>query len=143
VEKETSISLGNKVGLIGALIVLIGFFLPWLQNNDVSISGYGAVFDPEGKVFGSKRYLALALPLSAILFLLLLFVKGANPGIKKLLKFVPLIAIILGTCFVFYKIGARQREQLFDHAGSFFKLIGIGIWLTLAGAIVMLFHRDK
>ena len=140
-------NLGNKAGLVGAIMVFIGFFMPWLDISYFSISGYSAVFSGIGNQLGEGRFLLLILPLSAIIFLYQLFLGKSEKGLMNLLKILPVIFIVISAIILYSKITEGRHGNFDDFNNNlstdFFKIFGMGFWFTLIGALIMAFHNEK
>ena len=142
-----NVNLGNKAGLIGAIMVLIGFFMPWIDLGFFSLSGFDAVFNKMGQDLEGGRFLLLILPVSAGIFLFKLFTSKGDRSLIHILKIIPLIFIIISALYLISKInGGRHGNYEDDSRGGssadILKIFGLGFWFTLIGAIIMAFHKD-
>lgn len=125
----------KNVGFWGAVITFIGFFLPYVNSVDASfyylVTDYGAT-KPE-------VYLYLIFPVSAIV----LIIQGLTGILPKFLivifKILPLLMLVL------FAVGISQNNSSFGFMGndvqSILTAIGIGLYMTVIGTLLMLFFR--
>ena len=125
----------KNAGFWGAVFVFIGFFLPFVNGSDASF--YYLVSDlAPGK---PELYLYLVFPVCSAV----LIIQGLTGVIPKFLvvicKFLPLLLLILLIA------GASQAGGNFsfmgDDVGTILKNIGVGLYMTVVGTILMLFFK--
>ncbi|MDB5221755.1 MAG: hypothetical protein JWN83_422 [Chitinophagaceae bacterium] len=125
----------KNVGFWGAVLTFIGFFLPYVNGIDVSF--YYLVTDLATDK--PELYLYLIFPISAAI----LIIQGLTGMFPKLLvvifKMLPLLTLIL------LIIGASNSGDnlgfMGDGIGTILSNIGIGLYMTVIGTILMLFFR--
>jgi hypothetical protein len=113
----------NKPVLVGALLVLVGFFFGWfglkMSGRAFSISGWEVA--RIAKERGAVYYLIYLLPVGALLAGLMALSDRAKAG---------RIATVVGGSFLAWSI--------FEVARVLYHTTFLGLWLTLAGALVLL-----
>jgi hypothetical protein len=124
--------MDKKMLTIILAVVLIGcFFLAYLSFMGHGISGFDMVFSGGGG--GIDRYLMLLIPISGIM--LLIGALGGNYiGGRAIWTWLPLLAVL-------YFIIRMVIEGV--GIGDLFKVIGIGLWITLAASLVLAFYNPK
>ena len=143
-QAKPSSSLG--AGLIGAILLLVGFFAPWISVIIYSFSAFNIVF---GETFGEKaeasRFLLLILPVTAIVFIIHSFVRKLDNSLMKIIKFAPILLLVGYTAYIIYQINESGPGRSITGAdlSELIKVLGLGVWCTLAGAIIMCFHKEK
>ena len=143
-QEKPSSNLGP--GLIGAILLIVGFFAPWVSAMIYSFSAFNIVF---GENFGAKsdnsRFLLLILPVTAIAFIIHSFVRKLDKRLMSVIKFAPLFLLIGYAVYVIYQINESGSGRAFSNAdlSVIFQILGLGVWCTLAGAIIMCFHKEK
>jgi hypothetical protein len=138
----TKSSIKLTAGLIGAILLLVGFFTPWVSALIYSVSAFDIVFGIAGKEAGAERFVFLILPLVGILFLIHAFVKKMDAGLINVIKFAPLLLVVIYTVRIIYYINKDGGLRSGDFS-QMIQMFGIGIWCTLIGAIVLCFHKEK
>ncbi len=116
--------------MVLAVLLIAGFFLPYLSFLGRGISGFELV-----KAGGKADVYILALsPLAGILLL----VGALNNG-----NYIPSrgILIILALVGVLYLIVRSLIEG--GAVGDLFKLLGVGYWLSLAAAVILAAYNPK
>ena len=123
--------------IILAVVLLGSFFLAYLSYSGRSISGYDMVFST-GDLGGWRKYLMLLIPLSGLLLLLGAFNGNYILG-RNVLCWLPLLTLIF---FIFIDplIDGTAIGDIFKNIG---KIYGIGMWLTIAGALLLAFYTPK
>ncbi len=140
---------GNGIITVGALIVLIGFIMPWASCGSIRLSGLDIV--TRSSEYGgddSWSFLAL-LPLGALLLIglsvtgivIVLLSKKLSPPLARLTSFWPLLAIVPGllcgccpACAFFWE----AREAASDPVSLGLINIEYGFWVTVFGLLVVL-----
>lgn len=139
-------SFSEKMITVGALVVLVGFFLPWVSSRGLGISETISGM----KIAEDFGWLYLHPLLMLVSLALVYFTQGA-PKITKILM--ARWQIVIGSIFAFKGIfgiiaGSKIISGLEDLAGAFGGFgrgamgvdinIGIGWWLLTLGAIAIL-----
>jgi hypothetical protein len=142
----------QKGVIIAAILVLLGFFVPWYSTSILELSPFKLVTSSVGDyAFGGFQNILWAIPISAVL----LIFNEATPGhplrgINGLLKWLPFLAWALFSLFVFKKASSYSSQMfgssspLGGNAGGNFVLRGIsetasgGFYLTMAGVVWLL-----
>jgi len=125
---------------IGAALVIIGFFLPWVSMGPFSMSGYdipkiaemfSGMARNEASSGAQLYYILYLIPLLSG-YLLYSEYKGSN-------KFFILVKIIvfLLVAFVIYKLSTLGNNK------GIFEISGFGLWVTVAGSIYLLIQAIK
>lgn len=117
----------------GSLIVIAGFFLPFLSNDSASL------FDVVQRTADTDKLVLLWLifPIAG-LFMLLHSLKVV-PGVFAIFfSFLAMIALIYWVYIIF-----NNRVEYFgtEDMATAVKTVGIGLWLTVLGTILLLFHK--
>lgn len=144
-------SLPEKIITVGALLLLISFFLPWLNGsavnniNDFTGSKGDGFSGVDGVKISSLYYLYLIAP--AVSLVLMYFTQGAS-NTKKIL--VARWQIVIGAIFSNIAIGGifimyYLIEQINKISGAFKTEIDIGIgwWIFVIGALSLLVGAFK
>ncbi len=129
----------KSAGFWGSLLVLAGFFLPWLHGT-TSASGLSLVM--HGVKLGN--YILLIFPLCALFILVDSFTNFLPSGAAILFKILPFLLLI--TITVLILMGNKQHaidvsKLTTSNFENLVKNTSIGMWLTVAGAIIMLAHK--
>ena len=126
----------SNVGFWGAVILLGAFFLPFytsVESGDLSL--YQMVSSRDQNSAG--MFLLLLFPISAIVLILQGLLNIFPPLMANIFKLLPLLLLI-------FCLGAFLREENTSASFSqFMKVAAIGVYATLAGAILVLFFRRK
>ena len=125
----------KNVGFWGALITLVGFFLPYVNTNDASFYYLVTDFAPDTPAL----YMYLVFPVSAAI-LVLQAITGALPKfLIAIFKVLPVLLLIL------FAVSISQNSSTFGFMGndleSVLSNIGVGLYMTVIGTILMLFFR--
>ena len=123
----------KDAGFWGGIILITGFFLPFFSMNT------GSLFDAVRAEASSDRIVLLWLifPVSGLFMLLHSF--NALPGFLAIFfTFFALIALIY---WGYIMLNERTKYFGTEDAVTIIKTVGIGIWATLLGTILLLFHR--
>lgn len=116
--------------IILAVVLIAGFFLPYLSMGPFSVSGF-EIIKGAGK---ADKYVLLLPALAGVLLLVGALNKGnyiPSRGILAILALVGALYLIV--------------RSLIESApiGELIKMLGIGYWLTLAAAIVLVVYNPK
>lgn len=127
--------MDKKMLTIILSVVLIGcFFLAYLSFMGAGISGYDMVFSGGSGGKGDwEKYILLLIPVSGVL-LLIGALTGNYIGGRTIWTWLPLLTI------VYYLV-----RMVIEGApvGDLFKVIGIGLWVSLAASLVLAFYNPK
>lgn len=131
------------VGVIGALLTIIGLFLPWvsartgttlsLVANEDSLTGWALATRSNLRITTNDPYWLLALGIVALIVSLVLFVRGM-PLLRIALGLVGL-AIVGLTIYDYSSIRSVVQDTFTTQEGIDLR---IGLWLSLAGGVVCL-----
>lgn len=112
----------KKVENISAIVLLVAFFLPWLNLGLVSVSGVGII---------KLNFIVLFIPLLAVAVIVtdIMGSETASKWLSYAAGLVPFVWIILRIPFM--------------GGDVFFAAAGIGIYLTLLASILMLLGAFK
>ncbi|NIP31978.1 MAG: hypothetical protein GTN59_16025 [Candidatus Dadabacteria bacterium] len=156
---------GKILVYIGAAIVIICFFLPWLNfpgvENIISKSGFQIdknVVSLGASTSSNRVYFVYIIPILALLSAGLVFFYSK---FEKNIKSIGLAEIILGILplifgiYLWLEVNRIEKEtaKIFEEIGSEFKTgisIGIGLWgtvlgflLIIIGGVVMMVGKPK
>ncbi|MEP6617161.1 MAG: zinc-ribbon domain-containing protein [Ginsengibacter sp.] len=129
----------SSPGFWGSILVLAGFFLPWFRDN--AVCGLQLVRN----YYEPWKLVLLLFPVSAFIVLLQSFT-GALPagfsGFFKLVPFLLLIAFAITTLMGMSSATYANKYGLdFHDPVNLIKKIGIGLWATIIGSLLMVFHK--
>jgi hypothetical protein len=139
----------STAAIVGGLLVLLSVFLPWFGNTEEPL-GFGdstpafherlpllSLFDFGGEgVEESFLSIGLVLLALAILTLLLSFSEGARP-------FRILCGLLIVAIAVLFAIRVIQFVIEAEEPGAFFNVMGLGAWVALVGAVLILAGRGR
>jgi hypothetical protein len=120
----------KMVTMILAVVLIAGFFLPYISFLGRGISGFDMV-----KGGGKADVYVLALsPLAGILLL-----AGAlNNGKYILARGILGILALVGVLYLVVRSVIEGGD-----IGSMFKILGVGYWLSLVAALALVFYNPK
>ena len=123
----------KDAGFWGGLLVLAGFFLPFFSNNSASIFDAVQAEAPADKIV----LLWLIFPISG-LFMLLHSLRIMQGILAIFFSFLAVIALIYW--------GYIMLSESYKYFGTadmmtIIKTVGIGLWATVLGTILLLFHN--
>jgi hypothetical protein len=143
----------KNAGFWGALLIIGGAFLPWVTSGDlfdfsspnlIDLFNYG--FNTSGASSEAATGVAvweIALGIilaSAILILIDSFANFLSKGLSNLFKFLPFIVAVLMLILLFFGLKDKlDSDQFADRMQN----IGIGIYVTLLGIILLLFYKKR
>ncbi|MBA2249875.1 MAG: zinc ribbon domain-containing protein [Chitinophagaceae bacterium] len=120
-------------GFWGGLILITGFFLPFLSNNTVSL------FDTVRLEMETDKVVLLwAIFPVAGLFMLL---HSLNVFSGFLAIFFTFLAVIALVYWGYHMLTNRTKYFGTEDITTIIKTVGIGLWATLLGTILLLFHK--
>ena len=125
----------KNIGFWGALLALVGFFLPYMSADDASF--YYLVADKASDK--PELYVYLVFPVCAAI-LIIQRLTGILPRfLVVIFKILPFLMLIL------FAIGISNNSSQFSFMGkdvqAILGAIGIGFYMTVIGTIFMLFFR--
>lgn len=124
----------KDTGLYGALLVIIGFFLPFYTADGTSL------FDAVQQTAGEEPavFIWLVFPVAALIVLLHSLINGWPGLITTIFIILAFIALIL-----FGYVTMKEPVKYFgaEDTATIVKTAGLGIWFTLFGTLLLLFHR--
>jgi len=124
--------MDKKMLTIILAVILIGcFFLAYWSFMGAGISGYDSVFSGGGNW---EKYIILLVPVSGVLLLIGALNNGNYIGGRTLWTWLPLLTIL-------YYLIRMVIEGL--PIGDLFKIVGIGLWISLAASLVLAFYNPK
>jgi hypothetical protein len=124
--------MDKKMLSIILAVVLIGcFFLAYLSIMGLGFSGYDYVFKMPGNW---EKYVLLLIPVSGVMLLIGALNNGNYIGGRTIWTWLPLLTIV-------YFLVRMVIEGA--PIGDLFKVIGIGLWISLAASLVLAFYNPK
>ena len=124
--------MDKKMLTIVLSVVLIGcFFLPYFKFMGAGASGYDIVFSGGGNW---EKYLMLLIPVPALLLLIGALNNGNYIGGRTLWAWLPLLTILYHLIRMVVEGAA---------VGDLVKVIGIGLWISLAASLILAFYNPK
>lgn len=132
--RKTFMEFYKDAGFWGALLVLIGFFLPFYTSGGESLFAIvkSSVADKPVELIW------LIFPLAALVVLLHSLVSGWPGFITNIFIILVLLALVR-----FGYVLVIDRAQYFgtDDISTIAKTVGLGFWATLLGTVLLLFHN--
>ena len=130
----------KNVGFWGAVITLVGFFLPYENINYLSLYNLIIEYSRES----TAMYLYLIFPVSAII-LIIQALSGALPKflivIFKILPVLLLILVLAAIAIIGSSFLNKGYQLNNNDIGFALSSIGVGVYMTIVGIILMLFFR--
>ncbi len=124
--------MDKKMLTIILAVVLIGcFFLAYFSFMGMGVSGYDTVFSGGGNW---EKYIMLLIPVSGVMLLIGALNNGNYIGGRAIWTWLPLLTIL-------YYLVRMVIEGV--GIGDLFKVIGIGLWISLAASLVLAFYNPK
>ncbi len=144
----------THLGFWGSLMIIIGFFTNWLNLGYYgSLTGLkiitsmtevmGGEQDKQG--IGVAMVVAIAIVvISAVICLLYTIGAGIGRGAFSFFKILPLLALIAMVAYIVIKSNeGGNNDEYGEDSSNAWKLLGIGVYLTLAGALVLAVSRSR
>lgn len=146
-KKENAINPINTSAFWGSVLVLAGFFLPWIRIwgssiNGAKIAGYIANSETGDSGYSVFFYL---FPVSAAIFLISAFT-GKVSAFASGVRFIPLIILIITVIIVISKIDNADTDRDYSSINigpDIFQIIGIGFIMTVLGSVMMCFYPNR
>jgi len=120
-------------GFWGGLLLLVAFFLPFFTNNSASL------FDAIRASASSDKIVLLWLIFPVAGLFMLLHSLNILPGFLAI--FFTFFALIALVYWGYIMLNDRVKYFESDDPTTIIKTVGIGLWLTFLGTILLLFHR--
>jgi hypothetical protein len=119
--------------IILAILLIAGFFLPYLSSGPFNTSGISGFDFIKG---GGKadKYLLLLSPIAG----LLLLVGAANNGNYTPSRGVLVLLALVGVLYLLIRSLIEGADL-----GQLFKMLGLGYWLSLAAALLLTLSNSK
>jgi hypothetical protein len=134
VTRRTINEFYKDAGFWGGLLLIAGFFLPFFSNNT------GSLFDAVQAEASTDKIVLLWLIFPVAGLFMLLHSLRVLPGFVAIFfTFFALIALIY---WGYIMISNREKYFGATEAFAIMKTVGIGLWATLLGTILLLFHRQ-
>ena len=130
----------SSPGFWGSILIMAGFFLTWF-NDTAGTSGLQLVRTD----YEQWKLVLLLFPISAFIVFIQSLTGALPAGLSGFFKFIPfLLLIAFAAVMVLGRTDESQPNKYgmdFHDIPRFFKWIGIGLWLTIIGSLLMLFHK--
>jgi hypothetical protein len=143
----------KNMGFWGAALIICGAFLPWKTSGDIfdfsspnllDLFNQGFNTSPENSDAATGVVIweiALIIILAcALLILIDCFANFLPKGLSNLFKLLPAIVTVLMLVLLFFGLKDKMDS---DQFAELMQNIGIGIWMTLLGIILLLFYRKR
>jgi hypothetical protein len=133
-------------GFYGALLLLIGFFLPWFSGA-TEVTGFSLLqFYLESGMSGAIIFIVvlMVLPLIGAVVVLIQSFSGALSGVSGLFKWLSFLSLAFFLTLLAIGLSDRSDNSLgidIGDAESIVTAVGIGLWLSLVGCLIMLFNK--
>lgn len=143
----------THLGFWGSILILIGFFTDWLNPANLpygqSTTGFAIIkeaFENLSDVLnvelGAIMFtVILAIVISGIICLLYILGVGIGRGVFVFFKVLPLLAIIGFIVYCVIRLNEAGVDPDID--SSIFKVLGIGLYLTLGGSLLLAISRSR
>ena len=143
----------KNVGFWGAILIIAGAFLPWVTSGDIfdfsspnliDLFNYG--FNTSGASSDAATgvvvwEIALGIILGCALFILIdSFGNFLSKGLSNLFKLLPFIVTVLMLILLFFGLKDKMDSDQFAER---MQNIGIGIYVTLLGIVLLLFYKKR
>lgn len=128
----------------GSLMVLTGFFMPWIKMWGDGINGYNiaSMIGNSRSNDSSYSILFYLIPISAAIFLIAAFM-GKVSGFAKFVRFIPLAILLFAAISIISNSDSDSNDSWNSIMRNFSDAIGFGLILSFIGAIVMCFYNPK
>lgn len=139
-------------GFWGSLMIIVGFFTNWLNGaydtGSEVFSGFTVVkyaseiIDTGNELLIGFLIVVVIIVLSAVICLLYVIGVGIAKGAFRFLKILPLLAIIGFIVYVVIKAQNSGADYETEKVSAW-KILGIGIYLTLIGSVLLAISRSR
>jgi len=143
----------THLGFWGSILLLIGFFTDWLNpeysygGNATGFTFVKAIFEDfdvlENELLLIMFIVILVIVISAILCFLYILGVNIGRGAFVFFKILPLLVIIGFIIYCVIKVREAGVDYDYGERPSAWKVLGIGIWLTLAGSVLLAISRSR
>lgn len=116
----------SSLVLLCAGVMIIAFFMPWVQFFGLGASGYAL------SKFASEGKFAWLIPIVAGITVLVSINGKDNRPIGIVAGVLPLVAALFGVMRLMEETGTAASRQILEIGSN---ALGIGVWLTLAASI--------
>jgi hypothetical protein len=147
----SSASFITHPGFWGSLMIIVGFFINWINGGTDAANSFSGltviryasdIIDTQNELLISLLGVVVVIILSSVICLLYIIGVGIGKGTFVFFKILPLLAIIGFVVYVIIK--AQDNRGDYDNENvSAWKILGIGIYLTLAGSLVLAISRSR
>ena len=138
---------GSALSILGALLVLIGFVLPWASCSGYDLSGLDLAVNGREYFDSSSSIFLCLVPFFALGLLGMALVLIPAALLKKIPAFVKPIAALLVTLLVFFAccpsviFFARlqaERSNAGQYGATNYVGLGYGFWISMVGLLLAL-----
>jgi hypothetical protein len=140
----------THLGFWGSVMIIIGFFTDWLNFYGGGISGYTILSSAKGILNDTNNDKTLVFMLIGIAVIVLSAVicmfytiTGIGRAAFTIFKILPFLTIIGCIAYVIVKMQENTGDLDVPADSSFWKVLGIGIYLTLIGSFVLAISRFR
>lgn len=125
-----------------------GFFLPWIKANNSGVTAFGLLKSYLDDHDYFLVVIFLLIPAGALIVFLQSLTNSLPRAISGLFKWLAFISLVM--IIAFFIIGINQLDPKNNWTGidttnpdisMILKFIGVGLWLSLFGSIIILFNR--
>ena len=125
----------------GSLMVLLGFYLPWVKGYEINGSQIAKFIfsytEGDDSIYAILLY---SMPVCAGIFIAAALIGNVTRFVSGL-RTVPLLSLIILIVIILSKTDNGYRDNGGRFENDFFDTAGIGLILTIAGAIMMCFYN--
>lgn len=137
------------LGLLGPLLVIAGFFLPWLSppwTRDGAYSGWRWVqinvflLAQDGQSFRIGYIVIVCLPLTCACAMVLLFAIRRHPYAYQIVAAIGVLSLVLvllvsGSDSIRFAILIPAQSSNFGRVARVLQIVGLGGWLAIIGFV--------
>ena len=152
-QNNASSSFITHLGFWACILIIIGFFTPWLNYGYGNITAFDIVkaagpimdaSDPDG--IGVLILVCISvIIISSLVCLLYIVGVGIGRGAFILFKLLPLLALIATVVYLIIKSQNKAPDYEEYEAANYsaWRILGVGIYLTLAGSLILAISKGK
>jgi len=137
-------------GFWGSVMIIIGFFTDWLNFVDSSITGY-KILSSSREIINAgdndKPFLIMLIAIGVIILSAVICIFYTISGVGRpafvLFKILPLLTIISFVAYIIVKVQQKTGDLDIPADSSAWKVLGVGIYLTLVGSLVLAISRSR